>query len=144
MYYLWYADEIGASPDGRRNKEPLATNYSVSLFADVNPFSLVSALTKPDLTKIINGGPLTIEFHDSVFKTDEAIKTVGQYIKEFIKRGGHQLQLNAVNSDKLKDAQTNPSKYPFLIVRVWGWSAYFVDLDKAYQDQVISRQEYII
>lgn len=144
MYYLWYADEIGASPDGRRNKEPLATNYSVSLFANVQPFSLLKSMTLPDLSKIINGGPLTIEFHDSIFKTDEAIKTVGQYVKEFIKRGGHQLQLNAVNSDKLKDAQINPSKYPFLIVRVWGWSAYFVDLDKAYQDQVISRQEYII
>lgn len=144
MYYLWYANEIGASPDGRRAKEPLATNYSVSLFADVNPFSLVSALTKPNLTKIINGGPLTIEFHSSVFQTQEAIKTVGLFVKEFISKGGHQLQLNAVNADKLKDAQKHPEKYPLLIVRVWGWSAYFVDLDIAYQNQVISRQEYII
>ena len=144
MYYLWYADEIGASPDGRRAKEPLATNYSVSLFADVNPFSLLKALTVPDLTKIINGGPLTLEFHSSVFNTDEAIRTVGLFVKEFIIKGGHQLQLNAVNADKLKDAQIHPEKYPLLIVRVWGWSAYFVDLERAYQNQVISRQEYII
>ena len=144
MYYLWCADEIGASPDGRIAKEPLATNYSVSLFADVNPFSLVSSLTKPDLSKIINGGPLTLEFHSSVFSTEEAIKTVGMFVREFILKGGHQLQLNAVNADKLKDAQIHPEKYPLLIVRVWGWSAYFVDLDKAYQNQIISRQEYII
>lgn len=144
MYYIWYADEIGASPDGRRNKEPLATNYSVSLFAQINPFSLLKSMTTPDLTKIINGGPLTLEFHSTVFDSDEAIRTVGLFVKEFIKKGGHQLQLNAVNSDKLKDAQIHPEKYPLLIVRVWGWSAYFVDLEKAYQDQVISRQEYII
>ena len=144
MYYLWYADEIGASADGRRVKEPLATNYSVSLFAEVNPFSLVQAMTKPDLTKIINGGPLTLEFHSSVFNGEDAIRTVGLFVRQFILKGGHQLQLNAVNADKLKDAQIHPEKYPLLIVRVWGWSAYFVDLDKGYQDQVISRQEYII
>ena len=144
MYYLWYADEIGASPDGRRAKEPLATNYSVSLFADINPFSLLKAMTYPDLSKIINGGPLTIEFHSSVFNSEEAIRTVGLYVREFVLKGGHQLQLNAINADKLKDAQLHPENYPLLIVRVWGWSAYFVDLDKAYQDQVISRQEYVI
>ena len=144
MYYLWYANEIGASPDGRKALEPLATNYSVSLFAEVNPFSLVNAMTKPNLSKIINGGPLTIEFHSSVFSNEESLKTVGLFVREFILKGGHQLQLNAVNADKLKDAQIHPEKYPMLIVRVWGWSAYFVDLDVAYQNQVISRQEYII
>lgn len=144
MYYLWFSQDIGASCDGRRDKEPLATNYSVSLFADINPFSLLKSMTLPDLSKIINGGPLTIEFHDSVFSSEDAIVSVGQYVNEFIRLGGHQLQLNAVNADKLKDAQIHPEKYPLLIVRVWGWSAYFVDLDKPYQDQVISRQEYII
>lgn len=144
MYYLWYADEIGASPDGRKAKEPLATNYSVSLFSNNEPFSLIKAMTAPDLSKIINGGPLTLEFHNSVFNSEEAIRTVGLFVREFFLKGGHQLQLNAVNSDKLKDAQLHPEKYPLLIVRVWGWSAYFVDLDEAYQNQVISRQEYVI
>lgn len=144
MYYLWYAEGIGASPDGRRKGEPLSTNYSVSLFADVNPFSLLLSMTSVDLRKVINGGPLTLEFHSSLFEGEEAIKTVGLFVKKFIELGGHQLQLNAVNADTLKDAQIHPEKYPLLIVRVWGWSAYFVELDKAYQDQVISRQEYVI
>ena len=144
MYYLWYADEIGASADGRRNKEPLATNYSVSLFAKVDPFSLLGSMTYPDLRRVINGGPLTIEFHSSVFANKEAEKTVGRYVKKFIELGGHQLQLNTVNADTLKDAQAHPEKYPLLIVRIWGWSAYFVELDKEYQDHVISRQEYVI
>ncbi len=144
MYYLWYADEIGASPDGRRKGEPFAANYSVSLFAKVDPFSLLKAMTCPDLTQVINGGPLTLEFHSLVFASAEGIRTVASYIRQFIRLGGHQLQLNAVNADTLRDAQEHPEKYPLLIVRIWGWSAYFVELDKAYQDHVIARQEYRI
>lgn len=58
--------------------------------------------------------------------------------------GGHQLQLNSVNLKALKYAQINPQDYKNLIVRIWGWSAYFVELDKPYQDHVISRQEYTV
>lgn len=143
MYYLWSADEIGASADGRRKGEPFAANYSISLFARTDgPFSVLRSMTKPDLTKTINGGPLTLEFHDTIFKTPEAVAQVGQYVKQFVLMGGHQLQLNAVNAETLRDAQEHPEKYPQLIVRIWGWSAYFVELDRAYQDHVIARQEY--
>jgi len=47
-----------------------------------------------------------------------------------------------VNRDSLLDAQAHPEKYERLIVRIWGWSAYFVELDKPFQDHVIRRQEY--
>ena len=46
--------------------------------------------------------------------------------------------------DKLKDAQIHPENYRQLVVRIWGWSAYFVELDKEYQDQVIARQVYSV
>ena len=143
MYYLWSADEIGATADGRRKGEPFAANYSISLITRTDgPFSLLRSMTKPDLSKTINGGPLTLEFHDTIFKTPEAVAQVGQYVKQFVLMGGHQLQLNAVNADTLKDAQKHPENYQQLIVRIWGWSAYFVELDRAYQDHVIARQEY--
>lgn len=143
MYYLWSAAEIGASPDGRRKGEAFAANYSISLFTRTDgPFSLLRSMTRPNLRRTINGGPLTIEFHDTIFKTPQAVAQVGQYVKQFILMGGHQLQLNAVNAQTLHDAQEHPEKYPQLIVRIWGWSAYFVELDRAYQDHVISRQEY--
>lgn len=143
MYYLWSAEELGASPDGRRKGEPFAANYSISMFTKPDgPFSILRSMTKPDLTKTINGGPLTLEFHDTLFKTPEAVRQVGQYVKHFIQMGGHQLQLNAVNVETLCDAQEHPEKYPQLIVRIWGWSAYFVELDRSYQDHVIARQEY--
>ena len=93
------------------------------------------------LSKVINGGPLTLEFSDSVFSQDDAITKVAQLVRYFVQRGGHQLQLNTVNRERLLDAQKNPENYRNLIVRVWGWSGYFVELDKCYQDHIIRRAE---
>lgn len=145
MYYLWHANEIGASPDGRRAKEPFGTNYSVSLFANVKgPVSVIASMTKQHFENAINGGPLTLEFHQSVFADDDGINKVGMLVKSFIDRGGHQLQLNTVNLEKMLDAQQHPENYKQLVVRIWGWSAYFVELDKEYQDHVIARQAYSV
>lgn len=143
MFYLWHAEAIGASPDGRRNNEPFAANYSPSLFAKIdNPVNIIRSYTKPDLGKVINGGPLTLEFDAGIFSSDENRTKVASLVKYFITQGGHQLQLNAVSKEALLDAQAHPEKYERLIVRIWGWSAYFVELDKAFQDHVIRRHEY--
>jgi formate C-acetyltransferase len=143
MYYLWHANELGASPDGRRKGEAFGTNYSVSLFAKVKgPVSVVASMTKQHFANAINGGPLTLEFHQSVFADDAGVEKVGLLVKNFIDRGGHQLQLNTVNLDRMLDAQKHPENHRQLVVRIWGWSAYFVELDKEYQDHVIARQAY--
>lgn len=145
MYYLWHADEIGASPDGRRRREPLGTNFSPSLFAGIKgPLSVIQSFTKPCLGKALNGGPLTLEFASSMFEGEDSIKKVAALVKAYIDMGGHQLQLNAVNTERMKDAQLHPENHRQLIVRIWGWSAYFVELDRDYQDHVIRRQQYSV
>ena len=143
MFYLWHANEIGASPDGRRKGEPFGTNFSASLFAKINgPLSVIQSFTKPDFTENINGGPLTLEFASSMFNDEESVKKVAALVKAYIDMGGHQMQLNAVNTDLLKDAQAHPENHRQLVVRIWGWSAYFVELDKEYQEHVLRRQQY--
>lgn len=143
MYYLWHANEIGASPDGRRKGEPFGANFSPSLFAKIGgPLSVVKSFTKPDFTETINGGPLTLEFASSMFNGEDSVKKVAALVKAYIDMGGHQMQLNAVNTERLKDAQQHPEKHRQLVVRIWGWSAYFVELDKEYQDHVLRRQQY--
>ena len=143
MFYLWHANEIGASPDGRRKGEPFGTNFSASLFAKINgPLSVIKSFTKPDFTENTNGGPLTLEFASSMFQDEESVKKVAALVKAYIDMGGHQLQLNAVNSEMLKVAQENPEAHRQLVVRIWGWSAYFVELDKEYQEHVLRRQQY--
>ena len=145
MYYVWHAEGIGATADGRRASEPLPANYAPTLNTRLNgPASLIRSFAKPDLGRVINGGPLTIEFHDSVFRNDEAIAKVAWLVKSFILEGGHQLQLNTVNREQLLDAQAHPENYRNLIVRVWGWSGYFVELDKCYQDHIIERVELMV
>ena len=143
MFYLWHADEIGASPDGRRNKEPFGTNFSPSLFAKINgPFSVIQSFAKPNFEKAINGGPLTLEFHNGMFAKEDSIHKVATLVKSYMDMGGHQLQLNAVNPERMQDAQLHPENHRSLVVRIWGWSAYFVELDKEYQDHVMARQAY--
>ena len=143
MFYLWHANEIGASPDGRRKGEPFGTNFSASLFARIGgPLSVIQSFAKPDFTENTNGGPLTLEFASSMFKDEASVKKVAALVKAYIDMGGHQLQLNAVNTEMLKDAQLHPENHRQLVVRIWGWSAYFVELDKEYQDHVLRRQQY--
>ena len=85
---------------------------------------------------------MTFELHDTVFKTPDSVKKVAELVRAYINQGGHQLQINAVNHEKLVAAQKEPKKYQDLIVRVWGWSGHFVELDKCYQNQIIKRVEY--
>lgn len=143
MYYLWHAAEIGASPDGRRKGEPFGTNYSPSLFARIKgPISVIKSFTKQNFARAINGGPLTLEFAASMFADEDSVEKIAQFVKAYVAMGGHQLQLNAVNTEKLLDAQKNPEKHRQLVVRIWGWSAYFVELDAEYQNHVLRRQQY--
>jgi formate C-acetyltransferase len=145
MYYLWHARDLGATADGRRAGESFGTNFSPSLFARIpGPVSDIESFTANDLTRVMNGGPLTLEFSSSMFDRPESIRKVATLVKYFVERGGHQLQLNAVNLEAMREAQKNPEAYRQLVVRIWGWSAYFVELDEAFQNHVMARQEYTL
>ena len=142
MYYIWHANELPASADGRLKGHPFSANYAPSLDVPVKgPLSVIRSFTEPDLGKVCNGGPLTIEVHDSAFREADGVAKVAQLVKFFVDRGGHQLQINAINRETLVDAQKHPELHRHLIVRVWGWSGYFIELDKPFQDQVIKRVE---
>ena len=145
MYYIWHAREVKASADGRLSGQPLSANYAPSLDVPVKgPVSVVRSFTEPDLVPVCNGGPLTIEIHDSAFAMSDGAEKVAHLVKFFIERGGHQLQINTINRETLIDAQAHPELHRHLIVRVWGWSGYFIELEKPYQDQIINRVELVI
>ena len=145
MYYLWHARDLGATADGRCAGEMLAANFSPSLMlTDAGPLSVLQAMSRPNLNLVCNGGPMTLELHDTVFKNEEGIHKVAQLVRTYIMLGGHQLQLNAVSRETLLDAQRHPEEHQSLIVRVWGWSGHFIQLDKGYQDQIIERTYYSI
>lgn len=142
MYYLWHAKDIRASADGRKKGEPISANFSPALNVKLNgPVSIIASFSKPDMKRIMNGGPLTLELHDTVFRNPESKRKVSILVKSFMDMGGHQLQINAVNRERLLEAKKHPEQYKNLIVRVWGWSGYFTELDEVYQDHIIQRIE---
>jgi formate C-acetyltransferase len=142
MYYIWHTRDVPASADGRLKGEPLSANWAPALDVPVKgPVSVVRSFTEPDLGSVCNGGPLTIEIHDSAFSMPDGVEKVAHLVKFFIDRGGHQMQINTINRETLLDAQKHPERHRHLIVRVWGWSGYFIELDKPYQDQIIKRVE---
>jgi len=143
MEYVKKGSLCPATADGRMAGEPYSSSFSPSWgVKTAGLLSVIQSFTKYDLTKTINGGPLTVEIHDSALRNEDGIKKLAMLVKNFILMGGHQLQINSVNRDVLIDAQKNPDKYPNLIVRVWGWSGYFNELDEVYQNHIIGRCEY--
>jgi len=143
--YISSAKKCGATADGRRAGDPYPSSYSPALgMPTAGPLSVIQSFTKYDLSEIINGGPLTMEVSDTVFRNPEGVEKVALLVQAFIALGGHQLQLNVLNRETLKDARMHPENHRDLIVRVWGWSGYFTELDKPYQDHIISRTAFSV
>ncbi len=76
-----------------------------------------------------------------MFRNKESVEKTARFVKTFLDLGGHQMQINAVNYECMKDAKEHPENHRNLIVRVWGWSGYFVELDECYQDHIMKRME---
>ena len=143
MYYLRHPEEHGATADGRRAGEAYGANFSPSLFARIpGPLSLIRSATACDLANNINGGPLTLEFSRDIFSREGGKEKIAALVRYYIMRGGHQLQLNTVDAEAMREAQKYPERYGRLVVRIWGWSAYFVELDEEFQNHVMARQTY--
>ena len=103
------------------------------------PLSVLKSYAKIDYRRICNGGPLTLELSDTVFRNPVAIRQVALFVRLFAAVGCQQLQINTLNVETLKDAKAHPERHRNLVVRVWGWSGYFCELDENFQDQIISR-----
>ncbi len=142
--YYWAGLKLGATADGRYARASFGSSFSPSLNATLKgPLSCIQSFTKHNLSDIMNGGPLTMEIHDNTFRNPDGVAKVAALVKAFIDLGGHQLQLNSINRERLIEAQKHPEEHKNLIVRVWGWSGYFCELEQKYQDHIIARTEFM-
>ncbi len=153
MYYLWLArgrsdasmpePVVGATADGRHRGDPFGANLAPTPGTPLRgPISVLQSYAGIDYGRICNGGPITLELSDSVFRSPDSISKVAGLVRTFAHLGGQQLQLNALSASRLLDAKAHPDEHRDLIVRVWGWSGYFCELSPEYQDHVISRHLY--
>ena len=78
-------------------------------------------------------------FQPAVLAGEEGVRRLSSLVRGYFKLGGHHIQFNVVDTETLRAAQKRPEDYRSLLVRVAGYSDYFVDLDKHHQEEIISR-----
>ena len=141
-----YAAGLGvrALPNGRMAFEPLNdASASPMRGMDKNgPTAVLRSVLKADFGKGSYVSALNQKFPTSAVKTDADVEKLAAYTSAFLKAGGTHIQYNIVNTADLKDAKVHPDKHQDLIVRVGGFSAYFVQLSEGIQDDVIGRSEH--
>ena len=132
----------GATPDGRKAGEPLSDGISPVQQLDRNgPTAIIKSVSAIDQKKFSNGTLLNMRFHPSALSNETGKEKLIALIKTYFALGGMELQFNVVSAKTLRDAQANPKEYRDLVVRIAGFSAYFVELYKASQDDIIKRTE---
>ncbi|MCK5297624.1 MAG: glycyl radical protein [Candidatus Heimdallarchaeota archaeon] len=140
--HVYFGSVVGAMPDGRRATEPLSEGISPVQGSDTKgPTAVLKSASKIDHERT-GGTLLNQKFTPSFFATDEGINNIAHLVRGYFKLGGHHIQFNVVSADTLREAQKNPLKYRDLIVRVAGYSDYFINLGPKLQDEIIRRTEH--
>lgn len=141
--HVYFGSVLGATPDGRLAKEPVSEGISPVQGADINgPTAVIKSASKIDHLRT-GGTLLNQKFTPNFLSTDEGIEKVLYLIRAYFRMDGHHIQFNVVNAETLRDAQKHPEKYRDLIVRVAGYSDYFVDLGEDLQNEIIRRTEHM-
>ena len=131
-----------ATPDGRKTGDPLSDGISPVQGMDKNgPFSTINSMLKFDQSKYANGTLCNMKFHPTALQGEHGDEKLRAVMESYFRGGGMELQLNIVSADTLRDAQKHPENYQDLVVRVAGFSAYFVEVFKESQDDLIRRTE---
>ncbi len=139
--HVYFGSVTGAMPDGRKAGTPLSEGISPVQGADRHgPSAVIKSAAKID--HIRTGGTLLNQKFTPTFMNDEkGITAVMHLIRSYFRLDGHHIQFNVVKADTLRKAQKEPEKYRNLIVRVAGYSDYFVDLTDELQEEIILRTE---
>jgi pyruvate-formate lyase len=138
-----YDGRIGiATPDGRLAGKPFAASCNPYNVEKNGPTGVIRSVAALDFSHVC-GCAVNIRMHPSgIGKTEEARKKWISLIKTYFSLGGQQLQPTVVSTEVLKAAQQNPEPYRNIVVKVGGYSAYFTDLGKEIQNEIISRTEH--
>lgn len=132
---------IGATPDGRLAGEPLSDAASPTYGRDVKgATSTLLSVAKPDYTRCACGTVVNQKYSPAMFEGKNLEKLLN-LIKVYFAKGGQEVQINATSTEVLRDAMDHPEKYPNLVVRVSGFSAIYVTLDRGVQEDILHRTQ---
>lgn len=132
---------VGATPDGRYAGEQLADGgLSPMLGQDgQGPTAVLKSVSKLDNYLLSNGTLLNVKFTPSTLEGQQGLNKLADFLGAFTKLKLQHVQFNVVNAETLKEAQARPQDFAGLVVRVAGYSAFFVELSKEIQDDIIRR-----
>jgi len=134
---------VRSTPDGRKKNEPLAMSLSPSIGTERNgPTGAILSASKIDQSKCPLGTSLDLTFYASSINEPEGMEKMKALIRTYIDKGGIEFQANTLDREILREAQKHPERYRDLVVRVWGFNAYFVTLKPEYQEDIIARAEH--
>jgi formate C-acetyltransferase len=137
--HVYFGKVTGATPDGRKAGKPVSEGVSPVQGSDRKGIAAVfRSVSKCDWDKT-GGALLNQKLTPDLLKGEENIKKMAKLIKTFFNMGGHHVQFNVVGPDLLREAQENPADFQDLMVRVAGYSDYFVNLPKGLQEEIIAR-----
>jgi pyruvate-formate lyase len=148
LYYLTanipFGKRTAATPDGRKSGEPLNDGGISPVHGRdrKGPTAVARSVGKLDNQRVPHGSILNQRFHPSLLDGDDKLKLFQQYIRTFMDLGGWHTQFNVITSDILREAQKEPEKYRYLVIRVAGYSAYFTQLEEELQNDIIERTEH--
>ncbi len=143
--HVIYGMISGATPDGRHAGAPLSEGCSPAQGSDRSgPTATVKSVANLEHINLAQGTIFNMRMHPAVFETKTGMMKWANLVRTYFDLGGWEIQFNVVDAQTLKAAQENPEEYKDLVVRVVGYSAFFVDLDKAVQDDIIRRTEHTV
>ena len=135
-----WRDNRGATAFGAKAGDILATNTSPSPGTDTEgATALIRSTCKVDYTRLSGSAAAQLRFTPDIFAGEEGVQVYIAILRGFVAEGGFFLQTDVADRDVFKKAQESPENYSNLSVRISGWSARFVTLDKAWQDMIIAR-----
>ena len=147
-FFCWiiherFGSQTGATPDGRRAGFPLADGAGGSQGRQrAGPTASVKSTTKWNHQRALGGLVHNVRIAGSSLKSAEDRAALRALIETYLRRGGFEIQVNVVSTETLRDAQERPERYRDLLVRVAGYSDYFVHLNRNMQEEVIQRTEH--
>jgi len=132
----------GASPNGRKARMPVAEACSPTHGSETQgPTQSALSVAHLDHILVTNGSQYNQKYHPSAFANQKGLESLVSLIKTYFEAGGYHIQFNVVSADLLREAQKQPEKYKDIVVRVAGYTAFFVDLNTATQNDIIDRTE---
>ncbi|MGB4436606.1 MAG: glycine radical domain-containing protein, partial [Acetomicrobium sp.] len=140
--HVYFGKVTGATPDGRKAGFPVSEGISPVQGSDRKGIAAVfGSVSKCDWDKT-GGALLNQKLSPDLLEGEENVKKLAQAIRTFFMMGGHHVQFNVVSTELLKEAQKRPKDFQDLMVRVAGYSDYFVNLPKGLQEEIIARTEH--